>query len=111
MKDEIKVKALELFFKLGFKTVTMDQISIELSISKKTIYKYYETKEHLVKETAELFNQQIYNSVNKIVLKNYNAIEENFEMLQEVYAFKESSSLLELKKYYPILYRDLVLKE
>jgi TetR/AcrR family transcriptional regulator, biofilm operon repressor len=48
MKDKITSKATELFLKLGFKSVTMDDIAGEMCISKKTIYKYFCNKELLI---------------------------------------------------------------
>jgi AcrR family transcriptional regulator len=43
MKDKIITKATDLFLKLGFKSVTMDDIAAEMGISK-TIYKYFGNK-------------------------------------------------------------------
>ena len=40
MKDQILIKATDMFLTLGFKSVTMDEIATEMGISKKTIYKY-----------------------------------------------------------------------
>ena len=48
MKDKIINKATEMFLKLGFKSVTMDDIACEMCISKKTIYKYFQNKEVLI---------------------------------------------------------------
>ena len=50
MKDKIISKAKEMFLKLGFKSITMDDIACEMCISKKTIYKYFSSKEELVSE-------------------------------------------------------------
>ena len=40
-QEKILKIALELFFKLGIKRVTMDDIAKELGMSKKTIYHFY----------------------------------------------------------------------
>ena len=45
MKKNIILKATELFMKLGFKSVTMDDIAKEMGISKKTIYTHFNNKE------------------------------------------------------------------
>jgi AcrR family transcriptional regulator len=37
MKEKIITKASEMFLKLGFKSITMDDIAGEMCISKKTI--------------------------------------------------------------------------
>ena len=48
MKQQILVKATEMFLTLGFKSITMDEIAAELGISKKTIYQHYKNKSDLV---------------------------------------------------------------
>ncbi|MGB5317829.1 TetR/AcrR family transcriptional regulator, partial [Eudoraea sp.] len=48
MKQEILVKASDLFLDLGFKSVTMDDIAGEMGVSKKTIYSHFENKTKLV---------------------------------------------------------------
>ena len=48
MKEKIIKKATDMFLKLGFKSVTMDDIACEMCISKKTIYKYFSNKEKLI---------------------------------------------------------------
>ncbi|MCB0509746.1 MAG: TetR/AcrR family transcriptional regulator, partial [Bacteroidetes bacterium] len=50
-KKQILSKAEELFFKLGVKSITMDDISRELGISKKTLYLYVDNKADLVNKT------------------------------------------------------------
>jgi TetR/AcrR family transcriptional regulator, cholesterol catabolism regulator len=55
--DEAKVKILQgaeaLFMRYGFKSITMDDISRELGISKKTLYQYFTDKNDLVNQTVE----------------------------------------------------------
>lgn len=56
-KDKILKFAQQKFFSEGFYKTTMDEISRELQMSKKTIYKYFPSKEKLVEEiTDEMLN-------------------------------------------------------
>jgi len=51
MNEELKnilVKVHELYMKYGIKSVTMDDVARELSISKKTLYQYVTDKDDLV---------------------------------------------------------------
>ena len=48
MKDKILQTAQELFFKYGIRSISMDDIAKELSISKKTIYHLYKDKDQIV---------------------------------------------------------------
>ena len=54
MKEKIINKAKEMFLRLGFKSITMDDIASEIGISKKTIYKYFSNKDILIENTIEL---------------------------------------------------------
>ena len=47
ISEKIISKALELFFKKGFNSVTMDDLSTELAMSKKTFYKIFPSKKKL----------------------------------------------------------------
>ena len=50
LKDRILTRAEEMFLKSGYSKVTMDEIASNLGMSKKTLYKYFSSKEELVKE-------------------------------------------------------------
>ena len=107
MKDKIINKAKEMFLRLGFKSITMDDIACEMCISKKTIYKYFSNKDVLIEESIELVHREIHETINKIVAQNFNAIEENFEikrMFREMFKSAESSPIYQLKKHYPDVY-------
>lgn len=115
MKDKIIAKASELFLKLGFKSVTMDDIAGEMCISKKTIYKYFCNKEVLIVESTSMVHKQVHEIIDTIVAKNHNAIHENFE-IREMFCdmFKnniDSSPIYQLKKHYPEIYHNIMTTE
>ena len=70
MKDQILIKATDMFLTLGFKSVTMDEIATEMGISKKTIYKYFSNKELLIEESTQLVHKEVIETIEKIVAKN-----------------------------------------
>lgn len=47
-RKRIMVEARELFFRYGFSKVTMDEAADKLGMSKKTLYKYFPSKEDLL---------------------------------------------------------------
>jgi AcrR family transcriptional regulator len=51
---EILERASAVYMKFGIKSVTMDDLSRELGVSKKTIYKYFADKNDLVKSIIEM---------------------------------------------------------
>lgn len=114
MKDKIISKATDMFLKLGFKSVTMDDIAGEMCISKKTIYKYFCNKEKLIEEGTEVIHQNIHKLMDEIISKNHNAIEENFEMrkmFKEMFQSVDHSPAYQLKKHYPEIYDKLMTNE
>ena len=103
-----------MFLKLGFKSVTMDDIACEMCISKKTIYKYFSNKEKLIEEGTEVVHQKIHNLMDEVIAKNYNAIEENFEMrkmFKEMFQSFDHSPAYQLKKHYPEIYEKMMANE
>lgn len=111
MKDQILIKATDMFLTLGFKSVTMDEIATEMGISKKTIYKYFSNKELLIEESTQLVHKEVIETIEKIVAKNFNAIEENFQirrMFKEMFKYSETSPVYELKRHYPEIYQKVV---
>lgn len=114
MKDKIMSKASDLFLKLGFKSVTMDDIAGEMCISKKTIYKYFCNKEILIEESTAMVHDEIHTIIEQIVAKNHNAIEENFEirkMFKEMFKSADTSPVYQMKKHYPEIYAKVITRE
>lgn len=114
MKDKIISKATDLFMKLGFKSVTMDDIANEMCISKKTIYKYFCNKEILIEESTAMAHKNIHEIIATIVEQNHNAIQENFEirkMFKEMFKSSDNSPLYQLKKHYPEIYQNVISRE
>ena len=114
MKCKIIAKATEMFLKLGFKSVTMDDIANEMSISKKTIYKYFENKELLITEGTMMVHQKIHDTISTIVSQNHNAIAENFEirkMFKEMFNAFDNSPIYQLKKHYPEIHNQFMCRE
>lgn len=103
-----------MFLKLGFKSITMDDIACEMCISKKTIYKYFSNKEALIQEGTEAVHNVIQETINTIVAQDFNAIEENFEirkMFKEMFKTTDTSPLYQLKKYYPEIHEKVMTRE
>lgn len=104
-KEHIIAFAAEKFTQFGSKRFTMDELAALLGISKKTIYKYFSSKEDLVVACIELLIANYVNDVKTIENNTqYDAItsiiliyKKAFEHVQH---FKPSF-IFGLKKYYP----------
>ena len=114
MKAEILHRATELFLRLGFKSVTMDDLAHEMGISKKTIYSHFENKTKLVEEsTLQLFHE-ISSGINDIISLKKNPIEEIYEIKKFVMSRlkdEKASPQYQLQKYYPHIFESLKKKE
>ncbi|TDE45545.1 TetR/AcrR family transcriptional regulator [Flavobacterium rhamnosiphilum] len=109
MKNKITSKAKEMFLKLGFKSITMDDIACEMCISKKTIYKYFANKELLIEESVQIIQKEVHEIIDQIIAHNYNAIEENFvirRLFGDMFKSSETSPIYQLKKHYPGVYNS-----
>lgn len=114
MKTKIIEKASELFLKLGFKSVTMDDLACEMCISKKTIYKYFSNKEILIEESTAIMHKEIHTMILGIIENKHNAIEENFEIrkkFKEMFKTSETSPIYQLKKHYPEIHGKMIARE
>ena len=113
MNDElvnILQRVRSLYRKYGIRSVTMDDVSRELGISKKTLYQYVRDKDELVRKTVELELTSQQDHFIESCRESLNAIEEIAEIARCInYMLKEYSAVTEydLKKYYPDLYNKL----
>lgn len=110
MKEEIIIKAADLFLNLGFKSVTMDDLANELGISKKTIYSHFPNKEKLVQAATLFILNAIDEGIEKIKEQKLNAIVEMFEIKNFVMNHlkdEKSSPQFQLQKYYPKVYKSV----
>ncbi len=114
MHDELinilgKVKVL--YNKYGIRSVTMDDVSRELGISKKTLYQYVRDKTELVEKIVELEIEKYSCFLEQLVERNLNAIEELFEvqkMISRMLREHNPSQEYDLKKYYPEQYAQIL---
>lgn len=110
MKCKILEKAAEMFIRIGFKSVTMDDISKDLSISKKTIYSHFKNKKELVDEVTGYMFDHINKGIDAIRDKKLDAIEELFEIKQYVLKTlkdEQSSPQYQLEKFFPEIHKKL----
>jgi TetR/AcrR family transcriptional regulator, cholesterol catabolism regulator len=114
MKNELENildKVLGLYRKYGIKSITMDDVSRELGISKKTLYQYVKDKEDLVQKSID-YEIKIHNEYLTILKKKkLNALDELFELygfLDNLLKDNNSSMEYDLKKYYATLYGNFM---
>ncbi len=109
-KDKILPIVFELYMKYGIKSISMDDISRALGISKKSLYEVIKGKDELVHQIVHFHISNERKETQVIIEKSSNAIEVMFLTTRHVlkYMRKMSPSLLfDLKKYYPEVWNTI----
>lgn len=107
-KERILERAHELFNKYGIRSVSMDDISTGLGMSKKTLYQYFADKEELVdacfggvlnhhRQQCQVDQKRAENPIQEMFLA--------LDMMQEMFAEMNPSVLFDLQKYHPVAYK------
>lgn len=110
-EKELFEKVTQLFMRYGIKSMTMDEVSRQLGISKKTLYLFVDNKKDLVKKMMEFHIDCEQCNIEASFSKCDNAIEEIMEMTKEVSEqMKEMhpSILFDMRKYHPEAFQILV---
>ena len=109
-KCNIIKKAGEMFFRLGIRSVSIDDICRELGISKKTFYVYFESKDELV---AQLLHSNVLYIAGKmeelLQMKDFRKLVARFLRHQEAEkndVRRVPQLVYDLKKYYPRQFAD-----
>lgn len=81
-KERILAFSFEKFFKDGFYKTSMDQVAGELRISKKTIYKYFSTKDELINEIVERFTSSVGSRIDMIIKTDDDSLTKAFHLFE-----------------------------
>ncbi|MBC8083804.1 MAG: TetR/AcrR family transcriptional regulator [Hymenobacter sp.] len=104
IKDRILLAAREQFARKGIKSVSMDDIAAGLSISKKTVYKWFENKDQLVEGVIRRHLCQTQGECETLINGCDSAINELLGMmdwLKSQFTDMHPSIFHDLRKYYP----------
>jgi AcrR family transcriptional regulator len=103
LDNRILTKAESLFFKYGIKSISMDDLSRELGISKKTLYQSVENKKELVIQVFQNLIQKEIAAVISIRKDADDAIDEMIEVARYVIPMLRQISptlIFDIQKYY-----------
>lgn len=104
IQDKILTIANQLFNQYGIRSVSMDDIAREISISKKTIYQYFKDKDEIVKMVTQSHIDREKNEFENVLNTSSNALEELFELskcLRKNMSEINPSLLFDLQKFHP----------
>ena len=101
--SKIYSKAEEMFMRYGVKSVTMDDLSRAIGISKKTLYQSVDNKEDLINKVITFILTKECDVMNIIQTKAKDAIEEVVMISRHVNKLLQSinpAAMYDLQKYY-----------
>lgn len=114
IRQQLLKTAGEMFFRLGVRSVTIDDICRELGISKKTFYVYFASKDELIEQ---LLNTNVSRMEQKMRTtmqsSDFSAIVRKFMQwitTENADVRKVPQLVYDLKKYYPRQYHDFQIR-
>ncbi len=104
----------EMFFRLGIRSVSIDDICRELGMSKKTFYVYFESKDELIEQLLQANLDYMAGKMEELLKVN------DFRQLVNVFLKRQEAEkndvrrvpqlVYDLKKYYPRQFSDFQIK-
>lgn len=104
IKTRILQASAELFARRGIKGVSMDDIATHLSMSKKTLYKWFENKDQIVSAVITDHLTGAQGECQQIIGDAQNAVDEMVQMMnwaEKQFSNTNPNALHDLRKYYP----------
>lgn len=106
MSKELKIleQARSLFFKRGLRSVSMDEIAMQLGISKKTLYQFFANKAELVLRAVQFHIEEEREKTAHIHDSAGNAIDEMVAIFDHVCSYLREfnpTAIHDIQRYYP----------
>lgn len=104
VRERIAEAGFSLFRQYGVRAITLDEIALQLGISKKTIYEHFTGKDELVTEVVKQRLKQAKEQFKDSTSKAKDAIEANMLMmhfLDTMFINMNPIVLVDLQKYHP----------
>ena len=111
IKEKILHKAADMFLQFGFSRVTMEEIAVELGMSKKTLYKFFPGKEQLLREMINGMKCKFEDFVHELWGNNEISFLEKLKNLMN-YISNQPSAFRgplsqDLQKNFPLLWEEI----
>lgn len=103
-RDRILKAAQDLFFSYGIRSITMDDIARHLSISKKTIYQFFEDKHQIVHVLCKMDCETNGQRMHSIANNSSDAVDEilqSMDFLGNMLSRMNPNLIYDLQKYHP----------
>jgi AcrR family transcriptional regulator len=109
--DRIILACRNLARSKGFYSQTVDELAAAAGVSKRTIYRYFHSKEEIIETTLEFFMQEMHEFFRALLAENLPAEEAMSHLFKTLSANGQfifnPSSLEDLRVHYPFLWERL----
>lgn len=112
MKEDISIKAANLFFSYGLKSISMDDLAKKTGLSKKTLYRHFVDKNELVDDVADYLIESHQQAFTYCATHSKEAVEELFMQNERTLSSLPNVNLpffFDLQKYYPGIWNKIVM--
>ena len=109
-KQEIISAAYQQFKRLGFKSVTMDDIARATGVSKKTLYELFEDKDELVLDSVKFMLDENQCQTQDAFTNSKNAVDQIISILvimEKMIRGMNPVCYIDMQRYYPSAYKYL----
>ena len=110
LKERILSEAFQMFMKSGIRSVTMDQISNYMGISKRTLYEIFREKNELLREGIEYFSNIRRAEARHIIETSGNVIEAIYILITKGEEMRQQINPMffeDIRKYLPEIHHHI----
>ena len=107
-------QAMDVFFRLGIRSVNMAELASEMGVSKKTLYIYFNDKDDLIQRCMSAHCDQMEQVISEAENSEGNAIDSELAIIDFVHTVitrMHPSMLHDLRKYHPIAFDTINKRE
>lgn len=110
LRERILNEALTMFMGYGIRSVTMDQISGHMGISKRTLYEIFRDKNEILEEGFKHFSAIHRNEARRIIKESDNVIEAIYILIRKGEELRQQINPMffeDIRKYHPEIHKHL----
>jgi AcrR family transcriptional regulator len=109
-KEQILEKGFDTITQDGLRYFTVESLSAHLGMSKKTIYKFFPSKEILIEKIVDYFTGMIERKLKQIVESDMNPVEKYvkiMDFIMDKISRTSMDKIIELKNRYPMVWKKV----
>jgi AcrR family transcriptional regulator len=111
IRDRIIQACTELIAQRGLKSFTVDELAAQAGISKRTLYRYFPSKEAVIQAVLNRFMEETAQHIDNVLAKEKNPVNIMHSVIQYLTGkarfLNNSQVLSDFRQYYPYLWQQI----